>query len=527
MKILKVLLYCYSIALAWGISSCSEDFLETVPTSAISSKVVLGNTENMMRAVNGIHRFIYSQNDIVNFNAGQQYIMPMAEYGASDAIHSRHSCSWFSSFIHWNRHTYAESSDMSFAWLFYYHIIGSTNNIINASLDMDESETLHNVLGQAYTYRAWAYFNLVRFFAKAYMIGQPETDLGVPIMLSAGPPYAGLSRGTVQEVYNQITTDLLMAIAHFEKGSERIDLSHLDISVAKGIAARVFLTIGDWSNAAIYAKDARQDYALMNEVEYKSGFNDWDNPEWMWASEVIDEQTVLYRSYFYYCSNNFNGSHNRANPKIINHELYHQISVNDYRRDLFLADAPSTFDDWNEGDNEGRYASEKEFEEAVEEYRTIVNNSNRHNMVPYMHIKLSQADGPTISPMDVLHMRSSEMYLIEAEAEARIGNNGIAQDVLYELVAERDSAYLKSNNTGQALVDEILLQRRIELYMEGHRWFDMLRNDEELNREGTGADPHIYMDGYFQPRPSENPKWVFLIPQREIDLNPNIEQNKH
>jgi hypothetical protein len=55
----------------------------------------------------------------------------------------------------------------------------------------------------------------------------------------------------------------------------------------------------------------------------------------------------------------------------------------------------------------------------------------------------------------------------------------------------------------------------------------MLRNDEELDLEGSGADPDLYLDGYKQARPSVNPKWVFLIPQREIDANSNIVQNQH
>jgi hypothetical protein len=242
---------------------------------------------------------------------------------------------------------------------------------------------------------------------------------------------------------------------------------------------------------------------------------------------MIQDQTAYFYSYFYYISNNFNGSQNRSNPKFMNHQLYDMMSDTDYRRDLILKDAPSTFDAWDKGENAGRYADKAEFDAAVKEYRTIVNNGSSHNMVPYMHIKMSQADGPTISPMDVILMRASEMYLIDAEALARQNKNTEAQNVLYTLVSERDSGYEKSTKTGQDLVDEILVQRRIELFFEGHRWFDMLRNDEELDLEGSGADPDLYLDGYKQARPSVNPKWVFLIPQREIDANSNIVPNQH
>ena len=148
-------------------------------------------------------------------------------------------------------------------------------------------------------------------------------------------------------------------------------------------------------------------------------------------------------------------------------------------------------------------------------------------MVPYMHIKLYQDNGSNIEPRDVLHMRAAEMYLIEAEALARQGQDAAAAAVPYELVSERDEAYTLSTNTGQALLDEILLQRRFELFLEGHRWFDMLRNDEELDRTGTGADPDLYVAGMYQARPSLNDSWLFKIPQREIDANPNLVQNEY
>ncbi|MGM0531797.1 MAG: RagB/SusD family nutrient uptake outer membrane protein, partial [Bacteroidota bacterium] len=475
--------------IALGVSSCEDDFLQTVPTDAVSNEIALGSVENMMLAMNGIHRAMYAQNGEIGAYAGQQFMIPTAEFGASDALHSTPGNGWHRSRIQWDMHTSATRTDVSFSWFYYYNIIGSANQIINAADELQESDDLHNVLGQAYTYRAWAHFQLVQFFGKAYMVGDPSTDLGVPVMTATEPPYEGKPRNTVQEVYDQITDDLGTALTHFEDASEREDISHLNADVANGVAARVYLTIGDWDAAATHANAARQGYTLMNESQYKSGFNNVNNPEWIWGSEVIEDQTTYFYSYFYYISNNFNGSQNRSNPKFMNHKLYAQIPSTDYRKDLILADAPSTFDDWDSGQNAGRYASEDEFDAAVAEYRDIVNNGGAHNMVPYIHIKMVQDDGPTITPYDVIHMRASEMYLIEAEALARDNKDAEAQNVLYELVSERDSDYVQSTNTGQALIDEILLQRRIELFFEGFRWFDMLRNDEVLDLEGTGADP--------------------------------------
>jgi hypothetical protein len=521
----KILTFSLIFAIALGLNSCSEDFLQTVPTDAVSTEIALGSADNMLLAINGMHRAMYGQNGQISNYAGQQFMIPTAEYAAGDALHSTTGNGWFRSMLQWNMHTSSTRNDLAYVWFFNYNLIGSANNIINAAEEMQMSDDLNNVLGQVYTYRAWAHFNLVRYFGKAYMTGSPSSDLGVPIMLATEPPYEGLARNTVQEVYDQIKSDLNAAFASFEGASDRADLSHLNIDVAKGIAASVYLTIGDWANAAKYAAEAREGYPLMSESEYKSGFNSLDNPEWMWGSEIIQDQTSYYYAFFYYTSNNFNGSQNRSNPKFMNHKLYDLMSETDYRRDLILKDCPSTFDEWDKGENEGRYASEDEYDEAVDTYRDIVNNSSRHNMVPYQHIKLSQADGATITPMDLINMRAAEMYLIEAEAQARDNKNTEAQDVLFALVSERDAGYVKSTNTGQALVDEILVQRRVELFLEGHRWFDMLRNDEALDLEDSGASPDLYLEGYKQAKPSTNPKWVFLIPQRELDANPLMEQN--
>jgi hypothetical protein len=122
-------------------------------------------------------------------------------------------------------------------------------------------------------------------------------------------------------------------------------------------------------------------------------------------------------------------------------------------------------------------------------------------------------------------MRVSEMYLAEAEALAKQGKDSEAADVLFELVSARDAAYVKSVNAGQDLVDEILLQRRIELFGEGHRWFDMLRNDEAVDLAGSDADPSYYLKGYKQDKPSLNNNWLFQIPQAELNANPNMVEN--
>ncbi|MDR1455169.1 MAG: RagB/SusD family nutrient uptake outer membrane protein, partial [Tannerella sp.] len=117
---------------------------------------------------------------------------------------------------------------------------------------------------------------------------------------------------------------------------------------------------------------------------------------------------------------------------------------------------------------------------------------------------------------DEIYMRASEMYLAKAEAEARSGNDAAAQSTLYQLVSKRDSAYVRSAQTGDALFQEIQLHRRIELWAEaGHEFYDNKRWHIGVDR--TSSPNHI------EKVQLEAGKFTLQIPlETEINYNPNI-----
>jgi hypothetical protein len=123
---------------------------------------------------------------------------------------------------------------------------------------------------------------------------------------------------------------------------------------------------------------------------------------------------------------------------------------------------------------------------------------------------------------DVPYMRAAEMYLIEAEAKARLNDDAGAATVLFDLIKTRDASYAKSTNTGQALIDEILVHRRIELWGEGHRFLDLKRLNAPLNRNGAN---HIASVTLLYDVAPGDVRWEFLIPRREINSNPAVVQN--
>lgn len=525
------------------LTSCEDDFLETSPTDAISAADALATANNMALIIDGLHRGLYSQSQTVlpggdTSRAGEHFWVPMGDNIAGNLIHSANAnnLGWRSN-AQWVDHTQEVSLTNEILWYHRYNIIASSNAIINKATDgsLPLDARLREIIGQAYTYRAYAYLSLVQHYGRGYLIGDPSTDPGVPILFESEAPFDSAPRSTVQEVYDQAMDDIDQAIDFFQNATQRptgsaAGKSQLNIDVAYGIKARIALNSGQWRMAATAAKEARANYPLMDEADWKSGFNTTLLPEVIWGSNVISTETTFFRSYFYLMCNTFNGSQNRNNPKIADRRLVDAIPDTDYRKDVFLIDAPNTNTSAANGQggfgNDPNYTDEAVFDARVDEIKSTYGITSRHNLHPYMHVKMLQKNPGSIDPDDIIYMRSSEMYLIEAEAETMLDNITAAQNALRPLGEARDSAYdVTVFNTKAALLEHIKFQRGVELWGEGFGYTDKIRWDEGIDHAangGSGASAILYQDAYFQERPSVNDAWIFKIPQREIDANPNI-----
>jgi hypothetical protein len=159
------------------------------------------------------------------------------------------------------------------------------------------------------------------------------------------------------------------------------------------------------------------------------------------------------------------------------------------------------------------------------------NNVNIGGWKSYPGIKkflddVYQSQYPThdISHRDALVFRLSEMYLIQAECQARLGNTGQATSILTDFVKTyRDPSY-DVNGRGLSLANEIWFQRRIELWGEGFFMFDAKRLGKPVVRfhgEGTSNEPTAFAfnidatDGWLNMR----------FPQDEMDNNTSIIDN--
>lgn len=474
-------------ALSLFIASCKKEYLETIPTDQVAQGDVFKTTTNAWAAVNGIHRMLYSQFYSNQDQGGQSANMMYMDVMGEDLILTTQSSSWLLNEYRWLSHRNVNHRVPYYNYLFYYTIIGNANLIIKG-IDGATGELAEKnaIKAQALSYRAWAYFQMVQLFGKRFVAGTANDGPGVPLVLE--PTMAATPRSTVAQVYTQINKDIDQAITLFATAPARANKSHLNINVVKGIKARVALTQQNWAVAAQNAIEARAGFTLMPAADLLKGFNDYTNSEWIWGVRQIQDQTTFFYSFFAFFSCNFNSTAVRTVPKAINSVLYNQMTATDTRRQLW--------------DPTGANAAN---------FPVPTGGVRR----PFMSRKfLAASESSSIG--DVPLMRAAEMILIEAEAKARLGQDAAAAAALFTLVKQRDPNYVQSTLTGTALIDHIMTHRRLELWGEGFRFYDLKRTATPLNR--TGANHDAAIAGNVLSVPASDPlQWEFVIPQSEIN----------
>lgn len=469
---------------------CKKDYLQLDPPATLTPENIFSTTKNAMATVNGMHRLLYVQWYSNQATGGVSGNFLYTEVLGEDYVMTAQANGWYISEYRWLQHRNESSTMNRWNYGFFYSFIGNANMII-ANIDKAEGpeDEKKVIKGQALAYRAWAYFNLVQLFGERYDANGANSGLGLSLVLE--PRTGSLPRNTVAETYAQINADLDEAL-DLLNGLSRPSKSHLNTNVVKGLKARVALVQQNWPLAAQMANEARQGFSLMSNALYLDGFSDTANPEWIWGIDHRDDHPTYFYSFYAYLGN-FSSTNTRGNPKAIFSKLYDMISATDVRKQLWDPTGTNT------------------------SFPLVAGGTRK----PYMTRKFL-LDNPNNSNGDLVLMRAAEMYLIEAEALARqAGREADARNVLYELAHQRDPNYVLSTNSGQALIDEILVQRRIELWAEGFRFYDLKRLNQPLDRNGGNHDNTLAQK---MTEPAGTKEWVFLIPRAEIEYTLGVVQ---
>lgn len=493
----KYKLFAMGLAMAGALSftSCEDDYLETAPTDAVSNVTIAQNMESLYLGLNGIHRQMISQESGYQCMGGLGGMMYIMDIEADDITWVTNT--WMkAAYLGWQCNTAESNGYNSVFWRLYYQWIMNANGLLEtmentdvASLSAADKALYEQIKGEALTFRAFAHFQAVQTYGDAYKAGGGNSQLGVPYR-TVETKTGELARSTVEETYTLINQDLAEACSLLE-GKSISELNHWSAKTVYALRARVAMAMHDYSNAATYAEKSIQlaeaeGCKLMEGSQLNCGFSSItsDTDEAMYAAMTQDDQTIYFYSFYAYMSWNFSSTAIRQGVKAINADTYDLMSETDLRRAWWdpsgTADVPLT---------------------------SFVK-------IPYQNRKFT-ARSSANAVGDVAFLRLSEMYLTAAEAYARSNNNAKAQEIFTKFQITRDPAYVAQGNTGDALAEEIMTSRRIELWGEGLRYFDLKRLNLPIKR-GRNFDITFCT---FLEKDAGADGWTWEIPKIETDNN--------
>lgn len=474
-------------------SSCKK-FLEEDPKNQVTIQNFYQTESDAVAAVNAIYAYL---NSVDNFavggnTAGVYHSTFWVTIGlASDEMLNNQlgaaNFDQISSFSHTSM-----NPSMEEIWGMHYKTISLANIAIARIPGIAMNEMLRNrLVGEARFLRALMYFNLVRMFGE------------VPLLLEENNPRLP-GEASVEAIYAQIETDLKEAAdalpLSYDAGNGR---GRATRGAANAILAKAYLTQKNWEQASIYAKKVidSQQYELWEDFNsvfklssrggkesiFSVGFGDAGGAIIFWEVGQFNVRLLP-------TALSVEGVQNAQGWQIPTQYLYNQYESNDRRRDVtFLTE----IDDPN-GAYTIRPYVQKYWDRAAEPQG---NNSSN--------------DFPVIRYADVL--------LIYAEAENELDRSGVAHDYI-NMVRKRarfnGTTYANAvpdyvGLSKEQFRDAILKERMMEFVFEGQRWFDLVRTGK-LEQLVPLAKPGVV--------PAAR-NYLFPLPQREVDLNPNLSQN--
>lgn len=466
---------------SFALSACSEDFLETEPYENLSTTVAISSVNDAAVALMGSYSALQSSNYY-----GRNFVVTGDVASDNVKVSPSNSGRFLGEY---QFAMIATSGNPTALWNIAYDAIDRANHIIEIlpTLTDGTDAERNQLLGEALAVRALVHFDLVRYFAQPYNLSDATIadgangaggHLGVPYVLISeiGIP----ARNTVAEVYTNIIADLNNAISQMATTGESERFSGL---AAKALLSRVYLYTENWTEAKAMANDVINSgaYSLVGNANYVASWSEQTTSESIFSLNfsIVDYPSTNALGYIYLESG------------------YGDLVPTQDLLDLYGAGDVRHYEETAVDDN------------GVSGLFKLVSGAVYINKYPGR----AGTDGLDNTPI----LRLSEVYLNRAEANAELGNTVEAQADL-DLIRQRcNPSEAGVAVAGNALIDEILLERRRELSFEGQRLWDITRRKNDIVRtdhnlaNGTTSYPNVLFS--------------YPIPQREIDANENMVQN--
>lgn len=491
--------------------SCSKDMLDTAPAGSLSGAEIFGDAGKAQSAVDGIYRLMYTNSWSVNWaseHPGLAGFTLVRSLMGEDHFQYSQGNGWFYFDYSFNvASDWTHTSGRQYGtWNMFYTFISQANYILDNEEAVKDNAEWQNVLGQAYAIRAYSYYCLYESFCQGNYTENKDKP-GVPVYTKGtNKETEGVGRGTIEGLFTQINGDFQRAVDYLASaGMPQAHSSHIDLYTAYGLWARASLGQQNYPQAATCAenalkKDGLKRVATLSEL---GQFNNRSVGDVLWAFEYIASQASLFGSFISHMA--IDGTYGSSAPQCFDDWLYEKgMTDADERRAWATLSAESPL-----------VADDSDFKDAEIHWQTKFGYQNASTGVA-----------------DIINLRAEEMLLTLAECKCRAEDYDGARSLLQELydkryseprdisgLANSASVSLDTHAQPQTLLDEILLQRRIELWCEGMgRTPDLRRLNLAYTR--TETQPNAVS------KKANDPSFILAIPQKEFDTNSALDLSK-
>ncbi|MDR0660724.1 MAG: RagB/SusD family nutrient uptake outer membrane protein [Prevotellaceae bacterium] len=502
----KIITIFAAIICVMHFSSC-ENFLDVYPTNSTKEEMLeirTGSDADVM--MNGIMR---------EMTSGSYYgrnMMLYADAKGGDFVIRSHGRGY--DYLYTFAHSASTGSGSGY-WSQIYYCLLQANNLLNG---MDKAEAAGTVgedlsihRGRVLTLRALMHFDLVRIYGMPYTHPNGPSSWGVPIVTEPIGVYEKPLRSTVEQVYIQILKDIEDARVLLDNTSGKAKKNgYINYYGNRALLARVKLYMGEYDDALAAAEEVMAGpYSLYSNDEWLDSWstqfgsesifelgifeNEADLGTTSWGALLLRKGEVSSSVLGYFMASDY------YLARLYESENVGGAANKDIRLDIMRYDETST----------SRLGS----------CRKYVGNARAGDKGKY-------------SAVNIKVFRLSEIYLIAAEAALLKSIPDLTKAASY-LQEIRDRAPgLAPATSATVSLDMILDERSRELFMEGHRFFDMLRhqksiefNDEFIDAGAVAPNNRpkiIQTDGanFFY-------KCILPIPKSEIDANPGIGEQQN
>ncbi|MDE7411896.1 MAG: RagB/SusD family nutrient uptake outer membrane protein [Paramuribaculum sp.] len=476
------------------LSSCIE---ETFPTNGVTAEQLGENSKGVEAVLRGMPAFMkkYQTWTTSAFDYGYPSILCILNVQTQDCNESDTGYDWYSTWAEANIYINSNTGYSQFHWYYMNLLVQATNSAIAAAGENPETAFMRGARAQGLIYRASTYLDMARMYeflpnevvSPVNTDGHDVTGLTVPIVTEnmSDDERMNNPRATHERMVEFLLGDLQEAVDLYTEGGTAPSSKDMpSLAVAYGVMARVYMWDENYPKAAEYAEKAiaATNATPLTKEEWLSttdGFNNSSVSSWMWSIEQESENDAVqsWTNWTSFMSPELligygGGGAGAGNTYFhIDRGLYDQIDNRDFRKLSFKAP-------------EGHPLAGKEPNLDAERFAELDDYAG----VKFRPGSGNMTDESVAFATAIPLMRVEEMYFIQAEAVAH--SNPAEGKTLIEKFMQtyRFPQYTCSASIIDDVVDEIVLQKRIEFWGEGITFFDFKRLNMSVIRAYDGTN---------------------------------------